>query len=303
MKPLQNFTDAKLSQCTASWLRRTGRQVAPSRIGESCGRRSVKQRHGGQDAFTLIELLVVIAIIAILAAMLLPALARARQKASSISCLNNLRQVGLFNQLYLTDNRDVFPAHRDNDPANGIDWWGPMIVSYGGGRSNLFHCPGINGSQKLPDGTAWKWGFDRDQVGYGYNSFFLGLYSQPAQSVVCGGVTFAAAWWFKSTSVKAPTDTLVFCDSGPYIIGAGGFWSSSCWWPTACMNAMASTSKKFEGVETSRHNKRGNVVFADGHSEARQDAAINPQADPQYGGNAGLINSRYWDPMKRAGDK
>lgn len=69
------------------------------------------------------------------------------------------------------------------------------------------------------------------------------------------------------------------------------------------MSPVASTSKKFEGADTTRHNKRGMVVFVDGHSEARKDAEINPQADPEAGGNAGLINSRYWDPLKRAGNK
>ena len=98
-------------------------------------------------AFTLIELLVVIAIIAILAAMLLPALSAAKKKAWTTSCLSNLRQVGLSMRMFADDNAELYPESGHTiywgriDPVTQKPSWLEQIVSYVG-NTNVYHCPG-----------------------------------------------------------------------------------------------------------------------------------------------------------------
>lgn len=252
--------------------------------------------------FTLIELLVVIAIIAILAGMLLPALSKAKEKGQRVACLNNLKQISLYMQLYTDDANDTFPGHRNHglttdDPSRSLtNWWGTTILGYTQHNTNLFKCPSIKG-KRLDNGVTWEWKFDCHKVGYGMNAFFLGIHPYPSGSASVGGITFDSRPWFKRSSILSPAQNLFVGDGMPK---SDGFWSSSLWWPTSCMDKRASSSQAFEGVDVNRHRGTGIVVFNDGHSEVRKDSQINPPVDPSSGTARGLINSEFWDPLNRA---
>lgn len=239
-------------------------------------------------AFTLVELLVVIAILAILAALLLPALSRAKSAAHKVICVNNQRQIDLARQLYANDNEGhlvpaiimdelthPFPDRIRNHRAN-VTWQDTLCASYLDRNTKLFECPA--NARKLAKVFAYVRAGNQDDCphelrrgdpsevaklenewGWGYLANHRGIDAETGPGVVPNGKTWASVFprTIRDSDVVSPSRMIAQGDASRY-------------WRAGDMRRLYIriplwTLHDFPALASRGHSGKVNVLFADEH--------------------------------------
>lgn len=238
-------------------------------------------RRLGKAGFTLIEVLVVIAIIALLAALLLPAVSGAKGRALATACLNNIRQLHGAFALYADENNELFVNNhglqetlrtRQNWVNNVQDWLdsegntnvaeltGGKLGQYLAGAAAVFKCP--SDQSVAQNGPRIR--------SYSMNS----LVGDPGE--LTNRFNPQLAQFYKLTEIPNPSHIYVFLDEHPATINDGFFmnrWEEFRW----------------GNLPASYHHGAANLSFADGHAEAHRWALGDTRRPPEQGGAAGTF--------------
>ena len=219
-----------------------------------------------QQAFTLIELLVVIAIIAILAAMLLPALTKAKEKAAAITCVNNLRQLTLAALLYGTDHADsIVPNY-----ANSTNAWVSGNVAVLPGATNvadiraalLFPYNQSVNIYRCPADTIPLAGRTTPRVRSYSLCCMMGAQNQDLADLCHPGIKENLK--FSSVRLPGPSDALFFLDEQSDPKDLSGYSSSL---DDGDFGVFTAAGTVWPNTPASRHGNGGTLSFSDGRSE------------------------------------
>ena len=233
--------------------------------------------------FTLIELLTVIAIVAVLAALLLPALAKARERARAIGCLNNTKQLCLAWQMYAGDNGDNLPYNlgmagssyrTDLNWVNNVMTWdlssdntnlatltGASLGSFVSSSTSVYRCPSDGALSAVQRAAGWA---SRIRS-YSMNAMVgnAGNFSKNGYNINNPDYT----QFFKLTQIPQPTEIFVFLDEHPDSINDGYFVERD-YYP------------EWHDLPASYHNGNAAFSYADGHSSLHHWLEPNTFAPP-----------------------
>ena len=275
-----------------------------------------------KKGFTLIELLVVIAIIAILAAILFPVFAQAREKARAISCLSNEKQIGLGVMQYEQDFDEKAPGGLNSFGGGG--GYAGQIYPYVKSAA-VFRCPDDSTVGPLSSSLALNSNTSKPNPQCATNNYpgnccaayptgdslSIAAYNAPAATVLIFEVTNSHDYDVdkEALDISQPGGTLQYCGGSPAGNGLGGAYEPDGYnaegsagtptdkfvkYATGLLNGITTNTGSFITID-GRHNKGANYVMADGHAKFLQSGRVSP------GPSAGSSNSQQVNNMSAAG--